>query len=247
MSLMAKTSVPQITQTQILVGLLVVAAFAIGVLFPKNGSLFGGTGTGTTYPTAPNAAAPNAPATPAPGQKVNVSNGHLPTLGNQNAKVTVVEFADFRCPFCERFFTDVEPSLKKDYIDTGKVKLAFRHYAFLGPASTVAANASECANEQGKFWDLHDYLYKNQPPESDTTMYTVDNLTTVAGNLGINKDQFKSCLSANKYQKNVDADFADGQKAGVNGTPSTFVNGQLVVGAQPYTSFKTIIDQELSK
>ncbi|HKC15025.1 MAG TPA: DsbA family protein [Patescibacteria group bacterium] len=224
----------------ILLGLLVAAAFLIGTMYTKISYLEKG---GTTAP-APVAGAPT---TPAPGQKVNVSVGHLPVLGNKDAKVTVVEFADFRCPFCERWFTDVEGNLKKDYVDTGKVKFAFRHYAFLGPASTVAANAAECANEQGKFWDFHNYLYKNQPPESDTSMYTVDNLTSVAQNMGMDAGKFRGCLSTNKYQKDIDADFADGQKAGVTGTPATFVNGKLVVGAQPYASFKTLIDQELSK
>ncbi len=242
---MAKTPRPQVTQTQILVGLLVVAAFVIGLLFPKNGSLF--QGVGTAYPTASSAPAAGTPATPVPGQKVNVSNGHLPVLGNKNAKVTVIEFADLRCPFCEQFFTSVEPTLKKDYIDTGKVQFYFRQYAFLGPASTVAANAAECANDQGKFWEFHDYLYKNQPSESDTSMYTVDNLTTIAGNLGMNTGQFKDCLSANKDQDKVNADFTDGQKAGVTGTPTIFIDGTPVVGAQPYANFKTIIDQELSK
>ncbi|MCL4354276.1 DsbA family protein, partial [Patescibacteria group bacterium] len=120
-----------------------------------------------------------------PGKKVEVDSGHLEIKGDKNAKVTVVEFADFRCPFCERFFTDVEPQLIKDYVNTGKVKLAYRHFAFLGPASVVAANASECANEQNKFWDMHDYLFENQPSESDTSLYTTDKLTSIAGSLGM--------------------------------------------------------------
>lgn len=241
---MAKSSVPQFTQTQILVGLLIVAAFFIGYLLPKNGSLFGGaSGTGSLYPS-PSAQA-GTPATPAPGQRVNVGTGHFPVLGNKDAKVTVVEFADFRCPFCEQFFTNVEPSIKKDYIDTGKVKFYFRHYAFLGPASTVAANAAECANEQGKFWAFHDYMYKNQPPESDTSMYTVDKLTQIAGNLGMDTNKFSSCLSANKYQKNVDTDFQDGQKAGVGGTPSVFINGKIIIGACPTSVFQGAINAEL--
>lgn len=233
----------QITQTSLLVTLLVICAFLIGALWSKVTLLEKGT---TAAPAQQQAGAPSA-TPPAPGQKVDVGTGHLPVLGNKDAKVTVIEFADFRCPFCERLFTDVEPSLVKDYIDTGKVKFYFRHYAFLGPASTVAANAAECANEQGKFWDFHDYLYKNQPPETDTSMYTVDNLTKVAGTLGMNTSQFQSCISSNKYQKNIDQDLSDGQKAGVNGTPATFIDGQLVSGAQPYSAFKTIIDQELSK
>lgn len=228
----------------ILVGILVIAAFLIGSMYTKISYLEKGNGT-TAQPTIAQGSIP--PTTPAPGQKVNVSEGNLPALGDKNAKVTVIEFADFRCPFCEKWFTDVEGNLIKDYINTGKAKLVFRNYAFLGAASTVAANAAECANEQGKFWDYHDYLYKNQPPETDTSMYTVDNLTTIAGNLGMNTDQFKTCLSSNKYQKNVDADLADGQKAGVSGTPSMFVNGVITVGAQPYSTFKTLIDQALTK
>lgn len=231
---------PQVTQTQLLVGLLVVAAFLIGLLLPRNGLQLG-TSTVPTGSTPPGAAG----AAPQPGQKVSVSNGHLPVLGNKNAKVTIVEWADFRCPFCEQVFTNVEPNLKKDYIDTGKVQFYFRHFAFLGPASTVAANAAECANEQGKFWDFHDYLYKNQPPETDTSMYTVDNMTQAAGTLGMNTEQFRSCLSTNKYQSKIDQDYQDGQKAGITGTPGFVINGKLTIGAQPYSNFKTIIDQDL--
>lgn len=232
--------------TPILIILLMVASFFLGSLTTKVQYLQKGATTGTA-PSNPQAAVPGQPTAPPPGAKVNVAKGNFPILGNKNAKVTVIEFADFRCPFCEKFFTDTETQLIKDYVNTGKVQLAFRNYAFLGAASTVAANAAECANEQNKFWDMHDYFYKNQPPESDTSMYTVDNLSQIAGTLGMNTNQFKSCLSANKYQKNVDQDFSDGQKAGVSGTPSTFIDGQLTVGAQPYANFKTIIDAELAK
>lgn len=230
--------------TPILIALLVVAAFLIGTMYTKISYLEKGGISGTTATPAPIA---GAPAAPAPGQKVNVSVGNLPVLGDKNAKVTVIEFADFRCPYCEQWFKQVESSLIKDYVNTGKVKFAFRHYAFLGAPSTLAANASECANEQGKFWDYHDYLYKNQPPETDTSMYTVDNLTSVAQNMGMDASKFKDCLSSNKYNANVSKDLSDGQAAGVNGTPSTFINGIISVGAQPYTSFKTLIDAELAK
>ena len=173
--------------------------------------------------------------------------GHFPVKGAANAKVTIVEFADFRCPFCERFFTDTKPQIFKDYVDTGKVKFIFRNYQFLGDASVVAGNAAECANEQGKFWEFHDWLYKNQPPESDTSMYNVDSLTTAAGTLGLNTDQFRSCLSAKKYNNNVTKDMQEGQKVGTSGTPTFYINGRELVGAQPYTAFKTIIDEELKK
>ncbi len=231
--------------SSILIVLLVVASFFIGSLWTKvqylekNGSNPSAVVAGQGAPQG------NQPQTP--GQKVNVGVGHLPVNGKENAKVTVVAFEDFRCPFCERFFTQTEPQLIKDYVDTGKVKLYYRHYQFLGAASVVAGNAAECANEQNKFWEFHDYLYKNQPSESDTSMYTTDKLTEIAGSLGLNAVQFKSCLSSNKYQKNVDQDLADGQKSGVTGTPTVFINGLPIVGAQPYSAFKIIIDQELSK
>ena len=196
--------------------------------------------SGNTQPAAP-------AKTAAPGQKVNVDVGHLPAKGNPNAKVKLVAFEDFRCPFCEKFFTNTEPQIIKDYVDTGKAVIYYRQYQFLGPTSVIAGNAGECANEQGKFWDMHEYLYKNQPPESDTAMYTTDNLTKIAGELGMNAGKFQSCLSSNKYDKNVQADLAAGQAAGVTGTPTVFVNGIPIVGAQPYAAFKAAIDQQLSK
>ena len=180
-----------------------------------------------------------------PAGPVHVAIGKYPIKGNANAKATVIEFADFRCPFCKQWFTNVEPNLIKDYVDTGKVKFTFRNYAFLGPASVLAANAGECANEQGKFWDFHDYMYKNQPDESDTSMFTVDNLSQIAGNLGMDQAQFQSCLSAKKYDKDVSKDLNEGQTAGVSGTPTTFVNGVAIVGAVPYDQIKQAIDNAL--
>lgn len=230
----------------ILVGLLVIASFLIGSLWTKVQILEkSAVVPGTPTVAVPNQ--PNQPQTPAPGQRVQVDVGHLPIKGNKDAKVTIVEFGDFRCPFCDRFFQDTEPQLMKDYIDTGKAKFAFRHYQFLGPASVVAGNAAECANEQNKFWEYHNYLYQNQPAESDTSIYVFDKLTSIAVNLGLNGDQFKSCLESKKYDKNVSADLAAGQQAGVTGTPTTFINGLTINGAQPYSVFKTIIDQELAK
>ncbi len=234
--------------TPVLVILLVVAAFLIGSLFTKvsylekGGGTVSGTQIGTTAPSRPPAG------TPGPTVSIDKAGGvgHLPSLGNKNAKVEVIEFGDFQCPFCGRFYTDVEKQLIKDYVDTGKVKFAFRHYAFLGQESTSAAEASECANEQNKFWEYHNYLYENQKGENQGA-FSKDNLKSFATTLGLNASQFNTCLDSGKYTKNVTNDFADGQKAGVNGTPATFVNGQLVSGAQPFASFKTLIDQELGK
>jgi protein-disulfide isomerase len=240
-------AIKNISFVQILTVLLLVETFFLGSLYTKVQTLEKNGGTPSTAPQAgaQNPGTQNQPTGLTPGQKVTVDVGRFPVRGN--AKVTVIEFADFRCPFCEKLHTDVLSQLKKDYIDTGKVKFYYRQYAFLGPASTVAANAAECAQEQGKFWDLHDYFFDHQPPESDTSMYTVDNLTTIAGQLGMDTTQFNACLSSNKYDKNVQDDLAAGQKAGVTATPTVFVNGTPIVGAESYAVFKQTIDQELQK
>ncbi|MCL4353667.1 DsbA family protein [Patescibacteria group bacterium] len=98
--------------------------------------------------------------------RVSVGLGRFPIMGNKNAPVTVVEFADFQCPFCERWFKDVEPQLIKDYVNTGKIKFAYRNYAFLGQDSITAAEGAYCANEQGKFWAYHDFMFNHQQQEN---------------------------------------------------------------------------------
>lgn len=241
---MAQRPQIKLNQTNLLIGLLIVAAFAIGSLWTKVSYLEKGSANNLAAPSTP------LPAAPVPGQKVDVSEGTLPLLGNKNAKVTLVEFSDLQCPFCKRFFDDTLPQLKKEYIDTGKVKFAFRHYPLtqIHPNAMKAHSASECANEQGKFWDYHDLLFKNQELWSNLdNASAVSKLKSYAAELGLSTSQFNSCLDSDKYKANIDKDLADGTAAGVNGTPTTFVNGQSLVGAVPYTTIKTLIDQELSK
>ncbi len=178
---------------------------------------------------------------------VNVDVGHFPVLGKSNAPVTVIEFADFRCPFCERFHNDSMKNVIKDYVDTGKVKLAFRSFAFLGQESTWVHEAAECANEQGKFWAFHDWIFENQAPESDTNYYSKANLAKYAQKVGVNVGKFTSCLDSGKFSSQVAADTQAGQQAGVNGTPTTFVNGRMIVGAQPYSVVKAAIEAALAE
>jgi len=234
-----------------LIIVVIIFAFFLGMLTNKVSDLenqvnstSGSTGTtaaapqGGTVGTAPAVSA-------APGTPVKVGIGNYPPQGDPHAKVTVIEFADLRCPFCEQWFKTIEPNLIKDYVNTGKVAFYFRNYAFLGPASTLAAEAGECANDQGKFWQFHDYMYQNQPDESDTSMYTDANLTQIAGNLGMDTSQFSSCLTSKTASDEVAKDLSEGQAAGVSGTPTTFINGVPVVGAVPYSQIKTAIDNDL--
>lgn len=160
--------------------------------------------------------------------------------GNTKAKVTIVEYSDFQCPFCERH----HPTLQKVMDEYGdKVQWVYRHFPLtsIHPQAMPAALASECASEQGKFWEYSDALFKNQ--ESLSTEY----YGTLAGELGLNQKKFDDCVSSKKYQSVVDGDIATGSAAGVNGTPATFINGQMISGAVPYESIKQVIDAELAK
>lgn len=158
--------------------------------------------------------------------------------GDFNAPITLVEFSDFECPFCERHY----PTLKKILSDyAGKVRLVYKHFPLsFHPNSQKAAEASECADEQGKFWEYHDKLFENQ-----AAGYSVDKFKKWADELGFNAKKFNDCLDTDKYASKVAADEQEGQNDGVQGTPATFVNGQLVSGAVPLESFKSIIDSLL--
>lgn len=226
----------------VLLVLSIGLAFMVGILWEKVSSLEKG-GTVAGAAAGNNAGAGAAPSGVSIDQAGGV--GHLPLLGDSNAKVTIIEFADYRCPFCEQFFSQTMPQIMQNYVSTGKVKFAFRNYAFLGPASTVAADAAECANDQGKFWAFHDYLYKNQPPETDTSMYNSDTLTKAAVSLGMDGTKFKNCVDTKADDSKVQQDFLDGQKAGVTGTPGFFVNGAFINGAEPYSVFQQAIDAAL--
>lgn len=231
---------PKFGYTQLLVLLLIAASFLIGQFYTQIQELKSST------TAVAGAQVQNPAVTPTPG-KVNVGLGNYQIQGKSDAKVKIVAFEDDRCPFCQQFMENTMPQIIKDYVDTGKAQVSFRDYAFLGASSTLAANANGCANEQGKFWDWINYMFKNQPSETDTSMYTNDNLASIAGQLGMDTTQFSNCMTSNKYAKQAAQDLADGQKVGVSGTPTIFVNGTPLVGAQPYTAFQTIIDQELAK
>lgn len=170
-----------------------------------------------------------------------------PMLGNVNAKVTIVEFSDFQCPFCRRFWTDTYGQLKKDYIDTGKVRLVYRDYPLpFHAAAKPSALAAACAQEQGKFWEFHDKINEEQAKKGvGTVEYGIVELKQWATQIGLKASQFNQCLDSKKYEARVDKDTADASAFGVSGTPSFFVNGEMIVGAQPYSAFKTLIDSKL--
>ncbi len=190
----------------------------------------------------------NAPSNPTP-QTMKVDNGHLPILGNANAKVTMVEFSDFQCPYCKQFFTNTESQIINQYVNTGKVKLVYRQFPLpFHPNAHVAAEASECANEQNKFWEYHNLLFQKQNDWVNIQQPDVlSTFTDYAGQLGLNTDQFSSCVTSGKYKKKVDDDMNAGNTAGVTGTPTFAIDGNVLVGAEPLATFQAAIDKELAK
>ena len=176
-----------------------------------------------------------------------------PSLGDPDAPVTFVEFGDFQCPFCNRFFRETEREIIERYVKTGKVRFVYRDFAFLGDESVAAAEAAECADEQGKFWPYHDRLYnfiwdnyfgKNQNGEN-VGAFSTPNLNRLATDVGLDAGRFGECLSSRRYQSEVAQDTADGRAAGANGTPTAFINGKMVVGALPFNQFAAAIEEAL--
>lgn len=232
----------------IIIGSLLISISILisgGIIKLKGNTLFGGGGI------------PSASTQPGPSGNpivAGVTAGDFPTLGNSSAKVLMVEFADYQCPFCEQFFQSTFPQIKKDYIDTGKVKFAYRDFPFLGhpdtdtagDESTNASNAARCANAQGKFWEYHDYLFSHQGQE-DSGAFSKDNLKKFASDLGLDTAKFNQCVDSDQFVTAAQNDASAARGYGVNSTPTLFVNGEMVVGAQPYSEFKAAIDRALAK
>ena len=177
-----------------------------------------------------------------------------PVKGDRKARLVLVEFSDYQCPYCGRFVRETFPQIDKDYIKTGKLKYVFRDFPITSAHKDAlkAAVAAGCALDQGKYWEMHDRLFENQ------AAFTVYNLTQHAEAIGLNKETFQRCLNNNEYATEVQNDFADGTKAGVNQTPFFFLGVTeanspkvkvltVISGAKPYAVFKAAIDSALQQ
>lgn len=161
--------------------------------------------------------------------KVEVSSRDV-ILGDTKAPVTLIEYGDYQCPWCGKFFAEVEDKLRKEYIESGKVRMVYRNFAFLGPESFAAAEAAECAKDQSKFWAYHDEIFKAEHKDGAENNSNLNRelFLKIASDLKLNPTSFTSCLDTNKYTKQVETDTAEGRSAGVRGTPAVFVNGEQV-------------------
>jgi protein-disulfide isomerase len=172
-----------------------------------------------------------------------------PTLGSPNAPITMVEFGDYQCLNCNRYFHNTEHDILQNYVETGKVKIIFIDFAFIGPDSVIAAQAAHCAEDQGKYWEYHDELYTNWNGEN-TGWASMHNLKKFAANMDLEHKRFNECLDSGKYAGKVKNNMDIGRQLGVTGTPTFFIfesSGDVkkVVGSQPYSTFSTVIDSML--
>jgi len=172
------------------------------------------------------------------GLPVDVPDDGAYSIGDPNAPITIIEFTDYQCPYCERHFSQTLPSLKADFIDTGKVRYVFKDFPLttIHPQAVLAAAAARCAGAQDAYLPMHDALFANQSSWSGL-FNAADLFERYAVDLGLDGDAFRACLDSGEMETAVLADQAQGFEFGVNGTPAFFINGYLVSGALPYDSF----------
>lgn len=247
------------TPTAILIGSVIIS---LAILINGGIIKIKGTTAGTSNP-AQAAQVPTQPIQQAPQAAIPDSTGPVkvsvdddPVLGDKNAKLTLIEFSDYECPFCKRSFDQLLPELKKNYIDTGKMKLVYRDLPLpFHQNAHKEAEAAECARAQGGdsvYFKYHDQIFTKTT--SNGTGLALDQLPVIAQSLGLNISQFQQCLDSGKFKDEVDKDIADAGKVGVNGTPTWFVGkttsegiieGTKIVGAQPFSAFQPTIDNLL--
>lgn len=195
-------------------------------------------------PITPNAPVLTPQQQPPANQIVDVEIGNSPSKGNKEAKVTLVEFTDYECPYCETFYKETYKDIVKDYLDTGKVRLIVKDF----PLSNIhknaqkASEAAHCAREQqgdAGYFIMHNKLFENQ------NKLTIENYKKWAKEMDLVPSKFDTCLDSGKYEKEVKDNLEYGASLGVTGTPTFFVNGKILRGAQPYATFKQILDSEL--
>lgn len=175
-------------------------------------------------------------------QAADIKLQGLPYQGAANAKVTVVEYSDFQCPFCKRAYPTVK-QLLSEYGD--RIKFYYKHFPLsFHQNAQKAGEAYECALEQGKQWEYHDVLFEKG--NGDGSGLNVADLKQYAADLKLDTAKFNSCLDSGKFASKVQTDTAEGAANGVSGTPTFFINGQAVVGAQPYATIKSVVDAKLA-
>ena len=246
--------------TSILVILLVIVAFLVVSMFwTRIRSLEQGKVPEKTAQASPSPGTPQQPGAILGKEDINkIESGGAAVKGKDDTPITIVEFSEYLCPYCAEYVGfDSVPSkpideektyqqIIKDYVDTGKVRYIFRDFPVHGEKAKAIAEAAYCAGEQDEYWQYHDLLFERQ-----RELYETEDLRslleTLALGMNLDVEGFSSCLADNEFGKVIDDNYQLGQSVGVGGTPTFFINGQKITGAQPFANFKRIIDAELAK
>lgn len=194
---------------------------------------------GTAVAALPQNVVPTARPTADPNIRYDIEDAGNPFIGAADAPIVMIEFGDFRCGFCKRFNDETLTPLLQQY--EGQVRFVYRDYPILGPDSLQAALAAECADDQGQFWPFHDLLYTN-PSNLTRTAFM-----TYAEQLAFDMETFTTCYDDAVHQDEINIDYAAGQQLGVGGTPTFFINGRIITGAQPIEVFQRLLDDELAQ
>ncbi|MEO8581558.1 MAG: DsbA family protein [Patescibacteria group bacterium] len=228
---------------------LFIFGFVFGSLWKENQTLKAGGGLGNQPAAQAPAAAPAAAQPLSDADWKEIQKEPVFVIGDKNAKVTMVEFTDYQCPFCEQFYTQTQKQLIEDYVKTGKMKIILKDQPLpFHPNSNSSAQLVRCAVEQGKGLQMHDQLFTNQAMWVSLTgedLYKKYSELANAG--GLNGDKAVACVKEGKYKTATDNDSALGNKVGAGGTPTFFVEKDPLVGAQPIAAFKAKIDEKLAK
>lgn len=230
--------------TPILVALLAIAAFLAGSFFTK-----------IQYQKSQEIQAPTpTPVAQQPQEEklvlgaveiAKITENPAAVKGEEDAPVTIVEFSEYQCPFCKRYVDETYGRILEEY--EGKIRYIFRDYPLaFHPHAQKTAEAAHCAGDQGKYWEMHDLLFENREEWAEKTDISKE-LSGYAEEIGLDVSQFSGCLSSGKFAQAVKDDFDLGSSVGVSGTPTFFINGRKLVGAQPFENFAAIIEEELEK
>ena len=172
-----------------------------------------------------------------------------PILGSEDAPVTIIEFGDYQCPFCKRWNENTKPLIELNYINTGKANMVFVDLAIIGPDSKDVHAGSYCAEEQGLYWEYHDYIYANQGHENDGWAKAENIKKLMPGLEGIDTKSFDECIDSKKYEGRVNENYIEASRTGANSTPSFLIMGpndiSAIQGAQPYDVFAKAIEEQL--
>lgn len=209
----------------------------------------------TTSPATPTAeviSTPEPGTTPDPDSTPEATREPLvpldddPVLGSPDAPVTIIEYSEYLCPFCQRFVLETMPRIEEEYIDTGLVRLIFRDFPVHGQSAVAIAMVAECAADQGKFWEMHMFLWERseQWSQSEDILVTFQDY---ADELGMDTEEFTTCLTEGRTVDRIIEDYNIGVQDGVTGTPAFFVNGTPIRGALPFEEFQRVIEEELAK